>query len=198
MKKFIQILIFVLLIISPVFAGNDTTVDTSTEETVRLSLTVRNVVYVGVTNSAISSSIVPTTNLKDIKFKFNQYTKKWRLESAYIYVISFISSKVKVTLTPATLTNSESHSLDYSATVSSMNESSDCKTFSFTSSDTKAQTLVEENGSSDKTVYDETNGEYLKPRVMCWEFDMEIDASKVQPQAKIYTAAFTLTISTVS
>lgn len=207
MKK-IFLLLILSLILFPLSSADTTG---SKSETVRLSLTVRNVVYVGVTDSAISSSIVPDSNLGVVRFSFNPYDKVWRTDNAYLYVISFVKNKVKVTLTPSHLANeaTPTNTLPYTATVSSMTSNSDCKSFEFKSTG-RAFTSSSPDfvvnyyyGSSYGTLVTEsgpggTATTYTEPRVMSWEFQMEIDAASVTPLASQYKATYTMTISAVT
>lgn len=206
MKKIFLLLILSLLLL-PVSAADTTG---SKSETVRLSLTVRNVVYVGVTDSAISSSIVPDSNLGVVRFSFNPYDKVWRTDNAYLYVISFVKNKVKVTLTPSHLVNTTTttNTLPYTATVSSMTSNSDCKSFEFKSTgsaftSSSSAFVVNTYGSSYGTLVTESGPggsatTYTEPRVMSWEFQMEIDAAGVTPLASQYKATYTMTISAVT
>ena len=221
-KTFFLLLLLIMLL--PLAADDNG----SKSETLRLSLTVRNVVYVGVTDSKVSSSIVPTNNLGIIRFTFDPYNKIWRTNSAYLYVISFISDKVTVTLTPGHLKNGadNDNTIPYTAKATKMTSNSDCKTLSISSKGSSFTgldpvtdkdgnivtdndgniktydygTLVSESGVT-RTVTDEngkvttTTYNYTNPRVMSWEFLMEIDASSVTPVASQYTATFTMTIT---
>lgn len=217
-KTFFLLLLLIMLL--PLAADDNG----SKSETLRLSLTVRNVVYVGVTDSKVSSSIVPTNNLGIIRFTFDPYNKIWRTNSAYLYVISFISDKVTVTLTPGHLKYDDDNTIPYTAKATKMTSNSDCETLSFSSdgsnfkglktgtyTDTDENgkevtytynygTLVSESGVT-RTVTDEngkvttTKYNYTNPRVMSWEFLMEIDASSVTPVASQYKATFTMTIT---
>ncbi len=206
MKRIFLLLIFLLLLFP--LASADTT--GSKSETVRLSLTVRNVVYVGVTDSAISSSIVPDSNLGVVRFSFNPYDKVWRTSNAYLYVISFVKDKVQVTLTPSHLANTatSTNTIPYTATVSSMTSNSDCNSFEFKSTGSAYTssssafvvgtsrsygTLVKESGPDG-----DSTKNYTEPRVMSWEFQMEIDAAGVTPLASEYKAVYTMTISAVT
>lgn len=205
MKK-IFLLLILSLILFPLSSADTTG---SKSETVRLSLTVRNVVYVGVTDSAISSSIVPDSNLGVVRFSFNPYDKVWRTDNAYLYVISFVKNKVKVTLTPSHLANEATltNTLPYTATVSSMTSNSDCKSFVFKSTgsaftSSSSDFVVQTSGSYGTLVTESGPGgtatTYTEPRVMSWEFQMEIDAASVTPLASQYKATYTMTISAVT
>lgn len=211
-KTFFLLLLLIMLL--PLAADDNG----SKSETLRLSLTVRNVVYVGVTDSKVSSSIVPTNNLGIIRFTFDPYNKIWRTNSAYLYVISFISDKVTVTLTPGHLKNGadNDNTIPYTAKATKMTSNSDCETLSFSSDGSKFEGLktgtytdTDENGKEVTYTYnygtlvsesgvkdgDGNETKYTNPRVMSWEFLMEIDASSVTPVASQYKATFTMTIT---
>lgn len=190
MKKTAVFILILLLLVSALHAD--------TGETLRLSATVKNVVYIGVTSKAITSSIVPDT-INNIAFSFNPNTGKWESNEAYIYVISFVPYALKVTLSSnsnglqrKTEYSSGPKILYYSGSVTPMNNSSDSMPITFT----------EESKTENKELYKET-GTFTDPRVRSWKFSVVINPSKYTntnyiPSGNEYQETFTLSISTKS
>lgn len=196
MKKTAVFILILLMLVSALHAD--------TGETLRLSATVKNVVYIGVTRKAITSSIVPET-INNIAFSFNPNTGKWESNEAYIYVISFVPYALTVTLSSNSTGlgritgSSEPEILYYSGSVTAMNNSSDSMT-------TSSITFTEKTKTSDAILYKEslTGGVtgFTDPRVRSWKFSVVIDPSKYTdpyiPSGNEYQETFTLSISTVS
>ncbi len=197
MKKTAVFILILLLLVSALHAD--------TGETLRLSATVKNVVYIGVTRKAITSSIVPET-INNIAFSFNPNTGKWESNEAYIYVISFVPYALEVKLSSnstglgRTKGTEGPSTLNYSGSVTAMNNSSATMTTSSITS------FTEGNKTTDETLYKEslTGGVtgFTDPRVRSWKFSVVIDPSKYTnpyiPSGNEYQETFTLSISTVS
>ncbi len=196
MKKTAVFILILLLLVSALHAD--------TGETLRLSATVKNVVYIGVTRKAITSSIVPET-INNIAFSFNPNTGKWESNEAYIYVISFVPYALEVKLSSNSTGleritgDSEPSTLNYSGSVTAMNNSSATMT-------TSSITFSEGTKTTDETLYKESLTEgvtgFTDPRVRSWKFSVVIDPSKYTnpyiPSGNEYQETFTLSISTVS
>lgn len=220
MRKVLLLLLLLLLIFIPLYAadgdtsgttgtsggtsGTTETADTSkfvpVENSVRIAVTVRNRVYVGVTKNAVSSSIIPSekerigTEKNPITFSFDPYTKTWNTENAYIYAISFVTQKVKITLTPAQLKSSSGDVLPY--TLDLVTASTNCSGTSglnVTSSSTSSSELAPITIADESSASDEYR---KKPRVMTWQLKMEIDAgANASKTTSEYTATFIMTLS---
>lgn len=194
MKKTAVFILILLLLVSALHAD--------TGETLRLSATVKNVVYIGVTRKAITSSIVPDT-INNIAFSFNPNTGKWESNEAYIYVISFVPNALKVTLSSSStygLTKKTGSSgpstLEYSGSFTAMNASE-------TNMETSSKTFTDGIKTSDPAVLYTESGTFEYPRVRSWKFSVVIDPSKYTntnyiPSGNEYQETFTLSISTVS
>ncbi len=191
MRKLILVIALLLLLIVPVFA------DTTKGETLRLSATVTNCVYIGVTKKALTSSIVPTDTIENIGFEFNVNTGKWETHEAYIYVISFVSNplQVKISSGGTTLTRitgtSGPETLAYTGSVTPVNSS-------VTGQTTSSATLPDTEG----TVIYLESGTFKVPRVRSWKFSVVVDPSSYTgtsyiPAGNEYEGSFTLTITTV-
>lgn len=197
MKKII-VFVLLVLILFPVFSNTN-------GETLRLSATVKNVVYIGVTTKALTSSIVPDTTIDNIGFEFNPNTAKWETHEAYIYVISFVKNALNVTLSasgsglkrndakattgPATLL--------YTGSVTAVNKAANSamKDIESLTASTSGATLYAESGTFDKA------------RVCSWKLSIVVDPNnlttdstsvKYIPSGNEYVETFTLNISTVS
>ena len=209
MKKVI-IFLMLILFVSPVFSEK---VDSG--ETLRLSLTITNVVYVGVTDKAVKSSIVPSTNYTDIGFYFNPSTGMWETEDAYIYVISFVSSPIKVKLQNTTLTKKAGNtkegpaSLTYTGYANAVDSDETFETsndITFGTSETSAQYIYEEKTPSYVTTDENGNTstvqKFLEARIKSWQFKVVVNPSSYGSTTVInsgaeYQATFTLTIEGV-
>ena len=201
MRKILLFLMLALLSFVPLYAADGTTTTTTGETTsdfvsvsnsVKLSVTVTNRVYVGVTKSQISSSIVPSSDdrISEIKFSFDHLNKKWVTDDAYLYAISFIKQKVKITLTPAKLTSGSSV-LPYTLDLTTSSSNCSGKTLTVTSSSSSTALAA-------FTICDEKDiaaEDLEKPRVMTWRFRMEVDASNSSSTTNQYSADFIMAIT---
>lgn len=168
-------------------------------ETLRLSATVENVVYIGITRKAITSSIVPVT-IDNIAFSFNPTTGKWESNEAYIYIISFVPYALNVTLSSSAtgltkVTGSDGPTiLQYTGSVTAMNNS-------VTHMVTSSITFTKGSTTTGGQLYKE-NGTFADPRVRSWKFSVVIDPSDYTnpyiPTGNEYQETYTLNISTVS
>ncbi len=167
-------------------------------ETLRLSATVKNVVYIGVTRKAITSSIVPVT-IDNIAFSFNPNTGKWESNEAYIYIISFVPYALNVKLSSSStgLARKEEYSsgpklLQYTGGATAMNEEE---------THMKPVSIPFKKGKQVfETLYTE-EGTFTDPRVRSWKFSVVIDPEDYTnpyiPSGNEYQETFTLSISTV-
>lgn len=194
MMKKIRVLFMILLLMTPLFAVTYT--ETNTKEDLKLSLTVANVVYFGVTDKAINSSIVPTDNYSEVNLTFDPDTHTYKMKTMYFYVLSFVEKSIKVDLatTKLVLNSNSSVSLDYTATVTNTilrNVASGTTVNSPTITAGTAYTLVSEPSGTTHT----------EPRVMGWRFDLALkDTSQsfTLSSKDFYYATFTMTVSSVS
>lgn len=174
MKKFFVSILLVLTLL-PIAAETK-----KTGETMRLSLTISNVVYVGLTDSAVTSTTVPSKNISDVGFYFNSSTGKWETEDCYIYLISFVSDKVALSINCNNLKNGD-ETLAYKATIQPVDESTSIN--------------IDSKGSKD--LYKETKSSYDEPRYKSWQFNVVVDPDLNNPSIAMgstYTATFTLTL----
>lgn len=207
-------LICILIALFSLTAAFSSTVDST--ETLRLSLTVTNVVYVGVTDQAITSSIVPSTNYTTIGFYFNPSTGKWETEDAYIYVISFVSNPITVTLQNTAMvkvgdsaTGGSPDSLTYTGTATAVDSSKTYEksnSIKFGTDSTVAQDIYVETEPTFVVVSGNTTKEvkkFIEARIKSWQFNVVVDPNNYGSTTVIntgakYQATFTLTISTGS
>ncbi len=194
MRKFLVLMLFMLIVISSVFSVEEKF--TEVNSTVKLSVTVQNVVYLGLANKAVTSFVIPEAGnrIGEIGFTFDQYSSEWVTTSAYIYAISFVSKYVTIKLSPTTMDavgDSNSH-LNYTLNVTSMGGAA-CKSHRNISSESLSEDGYNLCTESSTTVNNQ------KPRVMCWEFQMKIPSSEVNTASYVdYQAEFKLEISTSS
>ena len=206
MKKLI-IVLFLVLSLMTVYAGSTAGYTQSdVREDLKLSATIANVVYFGVTDKAINSSIVPTNNYNKVELKFDSNTHTYKIDTLYFYVLSFVSYPINVTLTSTALTlydssgnvvkkSGKSVTLDYTASVKNTKKDNvyaagDCKSIP---SITSALTPTEPN------LVKETGKSYQNPRVMGWQFDFALNSTATEfdlASGNYYAATFTMTVST--
>lgn len=203
MKKII-VIVLLILILTPVFSNTN-------GETLRLSATVKNVVYIGVTTKALTSSIVPDITINNIGFSFNPNTAKWETHEAYIYVISFVTNALKVTLSASgdglkrDKGDSGPDSLYYTGTVTAVN----------TDNNTAMKSITELTTSTNGGELYVESGTFDKARVCSWKLSIVVDPNNLTgtsstsstsstttynyiPSGNQYVETFTLSISTVS
>ena len=177
MKK---ILVFLILTMFSVFSmmADEASVYTSTSirvdsmQTVRLSVTTSNTVFLGVAANEVNSSILPDT-IDSVTFGYNPQKMNWETPSVYFFVISFVKDKLKVTLkTPSGLENETNNTLNWTNVSSvSINPNS-------------TVSLVTESLNS------------TSPRVYSWEMKLVVDdISKIVPGE--YSGTFVLQVAVV-
>ena len=178
MKKFLLLLItaFTVLNIYPSEVASSIRKDAT--QTVRLSVTTYNTVYLGVTENEVNSSIIPKS-ISETSFIYNPRTLNWETDSFYFYVISFVAVPLTVTLTPCgPLTNGSTSSVvEWKNTASSF-------PYTMTSSTSKDEGLM---------LINEESTVYTNPRVYSWEVKLVVDGSS-PVEAQRYTGVFTLTV----
>ena len=178
MKKFLLLLItaFTVLNIYPSEVASSIRKDAT--QTVRLSVTTYNTVYLGVTENEVNSSIIPKS-ISETSFIYNPRTMNWETDSFYFYVISFVAVPLTVTLTPCgPLTNGSTSSVvEWKNTASSF-------PYTMTSSTSKDEGLM---------LINEESTVYTNPRVYSWEVKLVVDGSS-PVEAQRYTGVFTLKV----
>ena len=177
MKK---ILVFLILTMFSVFSmmADEASVYTSTSirvdsmQTVRLSVTTSNTVFLGVAANEVNSSILPDT-IDSVTFGYNPQKMNWETPSVYFFVISFVKDKLKVTLkTPSGLENETNNTLNWTNVSSvSINPNS-------------TVTLVTESLES------------TSPRVYSWEMKLAVDGGSAIVPGN-YSGEFVLQVKVV-
>ena len=177
MKK---ILVFLILTMFSVFSmmADEASVYTSTSirvdsmQTVRLSVTTSNTVFLGVAANEVNSSILPDT-IDSVTFGYNPQKMNWETPSVYFFVISFVKDKLEVTLqTPSSLVNETNNTLNWTNVSSvSINPNS-------------TVTLVTESLES------------TSPRVYSWEMKLAVDGGSAIVPGN-YSGEFVLQVKVV-
>ena len=182
MKKFLLLLItaFTVLNIYPSEVASSIRKDAT--QTVRLSVTTYNTVYLGVAENEVNSSIIPKS-ISETSFIYNPRTLNWETDSFYFYVISFVAVPLTVTLTPCgPLTNGSTSSVvEWKNTASSF-------PYTMTSSTSKDEGLM---------LINEESTVYTNPRVYSWEVKLVVDGSS-PVEAQRYTGEFKLKVKTTT
>lgn len=171
MKKSVIIISILLLVTMCLFAQTRN----SFSDTLRLSLTVVNKVYVGVSNTSVNSSIVPKDNVKQLSFSYDPTRGEWRTNSVYIYAISFVSSPIKLSLVLPSELSGEGKSISWSVNTLDMSFDSD--------EANKTYILKEEKESS-----------YNVPRVYSKEFQIVVPGNTDFGTTKSFEATFTIKV----
>ena len=177
MKK---ILVFLILTMFSVFSmmADEASVYTSTSirvdsmQTVRLSVTTSNTVFLGVAANEVNSSILPDT-IDSVTFGYNSQKMNWETPSVYFFVISFVKNRLEVTLqTPSSLVNETNNTLNWTNVSSvSINPNS-------------TVTLVTESLES------------TSPRVYSWEMKLAVDGGSAIVPGN-YSGEFVLQVKVV-
>ena len=177
MKK---ILVFLILTMFSVFSmmADEASVYTSTSirvdsmQTVRLSVTTSNTVFLGVAANEVNSSILPDT-IDSVTFGYNPQKMNWETPSVYFFVISFVKDRLEVTLqTPSSLVNETNNTLNWTNVSSvSINPNS-------------TVSLVTESLNS------------TSPRVYSWEMKLAVDGGSAIVPGN-YSGEFVLQVKVV-
>ena len=178
MKKFLLLLITVFTVLNVFPSEVASSIRKDATQTVRLSVTTYNTVYLGVTENEVNSSIIPKS-ISETSFIYNPRTMNWETDSFYFYVISFVAVPLTVTLTPCgPLTNGSTSSVvEWKNTASSF-------PYTMTSSTSKDEGLM---------LINEESTVYTNPRVYSWEVKLVVDGSS-PVEAQRYTGVFTLKV----
>ena len=183
MKK--HILLFLIALSSLSFLFSEDIKPEGMKESVRLSVTTTNTVYLGVSSQKVVSSIFPSSSIIDEeKFYYNPKEMLWYSPSLFFFVISFVDLPLDISLSIpgslAPLTEGVSTSLSWKPS-GDINITVDK---GFVSGDQTINLITE----SDKDIG--------KPRVYCWEVKMAIPGETVIEGQ--YNGKYTLTITSVS
>ena len=181
MKKVLLVLIMAFTMQSVFSIEVDSSIRTDSTQTVRLSVTTYNTVYLGAAENEVNSSIIPKS-ISETSFIYNPRTMNWETNSFHFYVISFVTVPLKVTLTPCgPLSYDESSDkIEWKNTASSFPHIMT----SSTPTSEEGLTLIDEKS----IVYVYTN-----PRVYSWEVKLVVDGSS-PVEAQRYTGVFTLKV----
>ena len=182
MKKFILLLITAFTVLNIYPSEVAPSIRENATQTVRLSVTTYNTVYLGVAENEVNSSIIPKS-ISETSFIYNPRTMNWETNSFYFYVISFVAVPLTVTLTPCgPLTNGSTSSVvKWKNTASSF-------PYIISISTSKEEGLM---------LINEESTVYTNPRVYSWEVKLVVDGSSpVEPQR--YTGEFKLKVKTTT
>lgn len=171
-KTAVSLLLLALFLFHLMAEETNTSIRVDSTQTVRLSVTTANTVYLGVAENEVNSSILPKT-IKSTTFSYNPRTMEWETPSVYFFVISFVKDKLEVTLTaPKNLVNG-------SNTLSWKNSSS-----------------VPITPGKTSTLYTELS-ESKKPRVYSWEMKLIISETSKDIAPGKYSGNFVLGVKTI-
>ena len=181
MKKIVIYFLLLIIALFPLMSEESSGSSTSTSiridstQTVRLSVTTSNTVFLGVAKNEVNSSILPAV-ITSTTFSYNPRTMNWETPSVYFFVISFVQHKLKVTLTaPINLSNG-TNTLDW--TNSSSVSITPGSTFE----------LIKEG---EKEPVD-----LSRPRAYSWEMKLVVDGSKPVVSGE-YSGNFVLGVTTI-
>ena len=158
-----------------------TSIRVDSMQTVRLSVTTSNTVFLGVAANEVNSSILPDT-IDSVTFGYNPQKMNWETPSVYFFVISFVKDKLQVTLeTPSGLGNG-TNTLDLENETNTL--------------DWKNVSSVPINPGSIVPLVTESS-ESTRPRVYSWEMKLVVDnISKIVPDDE-YSGIFVLRVKVV-
>ena len=184
MKKILTIFILLMTSISFLFSSDDTT-PTGMTESVRLSVTTTNTVYLGVSSQKVVSSIFPSSSIiNEEKFYYDPKAMLWYSPSLFFFVISFVNIPLEISITVPD--NLDSITPDVSGSLAwkpsgDIEIPTDINGFSV--------------GLTDKVIKTESSTEVGQPRIYCWEVKMGIPGETVI-EGK-YSGLFTLKVTSI-
>ena len=151
-----------------------TSIRVDSMQTVRLSVTTSNTVFLGVAANEVNSSILPDT-IDSVTFGYNPQKMNWETPSVYFFVISFVKDRLEVTLqTPSSLVNETNNTLNW----------------------TNVSSVSINPGSTDPVPLVTESSESTSPRVYSWEMKLVVDdISKIVPGE--YSGTFVLQVAVV-
>ena len=168
MKKILLIFILLMTSISFLFSSEDTT-PTGMQESVRLSVTTTNTVYLGVSSQKVVSSVFPSSSIiSEEKFYYDPKALLWYSPSLFFFVISFVDLPLTISITVpsklAPITDGVTDSLLWKP-----------------SGDITIPTNTNgfATGLTDKVLKTESSTETGLPRIYCWEVKMAIPGETV-------------------
>lgn len=179
MKKVLLVLIMAFTMQSVFSAEVDSSIRRDSTQTVRLSVTTYNTVYLGVAENEVNSSIIPKS-ISETSFIYNPRTMNWETNSFHFYVISFVTVPLKVTLTPC-------GPLSYDESSDKIEWKNTASSFPYTLTSSTSGVL---------TLETEESKVYTNPRVYSWEVKLVVDGSSAV-NAKRYSGEFILKVEAI-
>ena len=180
MKKILSLLLIFSVSIFSLLAVDDSTPE-GMKDSVRLSVTTTNTVYLGVSSQRVVSSIFPSNSIiNEEKFYYDPKAMLWYSPSLFFFVISFVNVPLNISISiPGELKGTEKNtgSLQWIP-------SGDLSI----GTDTKGYV----NGDQIIGLITESSAVTGTPRVYCWEVKMAIPGETVIKGA--YKNTFTLEV----
>ena len=167
MKKILSLLLIITVSIFSLLAVDDSTPE-GMKDSVRLSVTTTNTVYLGVSSQRVVSSIFPSNSIiNEEKFYYDPKAMLWYSPSLFFFVISFVNVPLNISISiPGELKGTEKNtgSLQW---IPSGDLSIGTDTKGYVSGD-QIIGLITESSAVTNT-----------PRVYCWEVKMAIPGETV-------------------
>ena len=180
MKIILSLLLIITVLIIPLLAVGDS-IPEGMKDSVRLSVTTTNTVYLGVSSQRVVSSIFPSNSIiNEEKFYYDPKAMLWYSPSLFFFVISFVNVPLNISISiPGELKGTEKNtgSLQW---IPSGDLSIGTNTKGYVSGN-QIIPLITESRAVTNT-----------PRVYCWEVKMAIPGETVIKGA--YKNTFTLEV----
>ena len=180
MKKILSLLLIISVSIIPLLAVGDS-IPEGMKDSVRLSVTTTNTVYLGVSSQRVVSSIFPSSSIiNEEKFYYDPKAMLWYSPSLFFFVISFVNVPLNISISiPGELKGTEKNT-EPLQWIPSGDLSIGTDTKGYVSGD-QIIGLITESSAVTNT-----------PRVYCWEVKMAIPGETVIKGA--YKNTFTLEV----
>ena len=185
MKKILSLLLIISVSIIPLLAVGDS-IPEGMKDSVRLSVTTTNTVYLGVSSQRVVSSIFPSNSIIDEeKFYYDPKAMLWYSPSLFFFVISFVNVPLSIYISIPSILNGTGTNTGSLQWIPSGDLSIGTDTNGYVRGDQTSgyQTIELITESSDVTG---------TPRVYCWEVKMAIPGETVIKGA--YKNTFTLEV----
>ena len=167
MKKILSLLLIISVSIFSLLAVDDSTPE-GMKDSVRLSVTTTNTVYLGVSSQRVVSSIFPSSSIiNEEKFYYDPKAMLWYSPSLFFFVISFVNVPLNISISiPGELKGTEKNtgSLQW---IPSGDLSIGTDTKGYVNGDQIIGLITESSAVTDT------------PRVYCWEVKMAIPGETV-------------------
>lgn len=190
MKKILSLLLIISVSIFSLLAV-DNPIPEGMKDSVRLSVTTTNTVYLGVSSQRVVSSIFPSSSIiNEEKFYYDPKAMLWYSPSLFFFVISFVNVPLRISISIPSILNGTGTNTGSLQWIPSGDLSIGTDTNGYVRGD---QTSGDQtSGYQTIELITESSDVTGTPRVYCWEVKMAIPGETVIKGA--YKNTFTLEV----